>query len=160
MAGRPLELSPAMIELVCSRMKVIGATVEEVAASCDIDDSTIHRWQKRGREDIEAGRETLHGDFFRKLQRARAERRLAAMADIRVQGKDDWRAVRWLLQVEDPVRFAENATRMHVTEDYSRAIDRLKRTFADDPRSLERALAAIAGDAGEDRADEDEGGEG
>jgi hypothetical protein len=64
-------------------------------------------WFKRGRNDRQEGRETLHADFVAALERAEAECEAEDIALLRKHGRTTWTALAWRLERQYPDRYAQ-----------------------------------------------------
>lgn len=154
--GRRTKLTPELQDEICKH--VAGAsTLKDAATLCDVDPSTVFRWQQKG----EAQKRGIYRSFCNAIDRAKAQRRSALKLGIRIHGKKDWRALMALGAITDPEEFVPQV-RVHVTSQLDAALDRLKEAFANEPEAYERALHAIVGGAGGHAnrgGEEDEGGE-
>jgi hypothetical protein len=148
--GRPTDLTDELERRICETLKAAG-TVEDACSHHGIDTKTFYNWQRKGREG-----DPRYVQFFRAVQKARDDRRIATEAQIRAHGKKNWQALAWLLERTEPKRYAMQV-RLHVGQELGDAVDRIKAAFADKPAELEIALLAIAGEYSGDRAGENEG---
>lgn len=71
-AGRPSKLTP---ELITKAEKLLraGNYTSTVAALLGVDESTFYDWRKRGRKDLDDGVQSLHAQFYGKVQAAEAK---------------------------------------------------------------------------------------
>jgi transposase-like protein len=139
--GRPTELTPELTEAICKTLRLAG-TVEDAARRAGIDDSTLYRWQARGKRE----KRGLYREFCEAIKKAKAERRRVLELQMLTFAKRNWLALAWYMERTDPEHYALQVN-VKVGEQLAQAIARLKVEFANDPKGLERALAALAGES-------------
>gem|GEM_PF-2914876 len=104
--GRPPKLNP---ETQAAFMKAIesGATQEMAAAHAGVSRKTALDWMAKGRKQ-KAG---IYCDFLDAYTRARDKAGLRWLAKVQqlADAKQDWRAYKWLLEVNFPQHFGPNA---------------------------------------------------
>jgi hypothetical protein len=64
-------------------------------------------WNKRGRSDRSAGRESLFADWATAIERAEAECEAEDIARLRAHGRVSWTALAWRLERQYPDRYAQ-----------------------------------------------------
>lgn len=121
----------------------LGASYADACLLVGISPATLLMWRRKG----EAQKKGIYRNFLVALDQARAKRRRWYRADIakKATEKKDWRGIAYLASVTEPEAFA---ARVHVVveQEFSAAIDRLKKEFAGDHQILERALSALVGE--------------
>lgn len=138
--GRPTELTAELADRVCHRLRNAGS-ISDAALAEGVDRRTLWRWRVRGEQE-ESG---IYRDFADQLEQARAERRLELERLIREKGEGfegDWKALSWLLTIDEPKRYAQQV-RVHVEEELTDAVARIREALRDQPETLERVLDAL-----------------
>jgi hypothetical protein len=135
--GRKSALTKEVKESICATLSAAG-TIEDAAIHAGVNDSTVYAWLAKGERQATGP----YRDFLEAVKKAKAQRRIALEAGIRKHGSKNWQALAWLLERTEPKRYAQRV-RVHVEEELSDAIERLKRAFADEPDLYERALSAL-----------------
>jgi hypothetical protein len=104
--GRPSKLTAKVQEAFCKAIEG-GATQAMAAAHAQIGVSTAQSWMAKGREQ-ETGR---YRDFVDAFERARERAGLRWLAKVQqlADAKQDWRAYKWLLEVNFPQSFGPSA---------------------------------------------------
>lgn len=154
--GRPSKLTPALEEQILKRLQVCG-TLAEVAAACGVGESTIHAWQRKGKEAIAEGKRSKYRKFLERVREAIKQRDYLREQTMVRHGTKDWRALWSLMQAQNPKRYAPRI-RIHIEEELTDAIERLTEAFGDQPEILERALSALTGaDSGGEAGDDPTG---
>ena len=104
--GRPSKLTPKVQEAFCKAIEG-GATQAMAAAHAQIGVSTAQNWMAKGRQQ-ETGR---YRDFVEAFERARERAGLRWLAKVQhlADAKQDWRAYKWLLEVNFPHVYGPNA---------------------------------------------------
>lgn len=148
--GRPLRLTRGVMAEIFAEVER-GGSVEDVCTMMGIGQSTLYRWQQQGREE----KKGVFREFWEGLQDARAARRVQWERRLDKAGNADWRALKALMEMTEPKHYAPRV-RVHVQEELTDALRKLKERFA--PDLYEQILSAIAEDAGGDGAGEAEGG--
>jgi hypothetical protein len=160
--GRPLRLpTQAETDTICQVINATGSD-HEAFVLARVPEPTFYLWLSRGKQDRLVGNTSSpYAQFMEAVERARATRVTTLVASIRKAGTDPrhWPANAWLLERTEPKRFGLRV-RFHVEEELTSAIARIEEAFRGEPETLERALAAIAGDHRSASAELAEGGEG
>lgn len=144
--GQPTKLTPEVQAEICKRIQLL-ATLREAIADLELDESTVFGWLRRG----EAEKQGRYFHFFKAYRAALARRAMNAKMQIIAHAKKHFAAADRALQLADPTTVPQ--VRIHVTHELNNAIERLCQTFNDEPETLRRALAAIAGDTSEEQAE-------
>ena len=152
--GAKTKLTPAVQKSICEMIAAV-ATLQEAAYANGLDPSTVYDWLNKGKD--QPG--SIYANFSKAIEVARHQRTMGLKAQIRGHGKKDWRALAALGAITDPAEFVPKI-RIHITNEFDAAIERLMVEFADAPETLERALHAIAGGARHDQARQSEVGSG
>ena len=157
---KPREPTPEETAEIVRQITATGLDYE-ACIMAGVPESTFYHWLQLGRAAQKEGIRTVYSDFLEAVKRARATRTTALVASIRLAGKNEkhWQANAWLLERTDPKRFSPQH-RVHVTEEFNGAIQRLREAFRNDPESYERAVSALAGGHSAAGAEQAEGGEG
>lgn len=126
--------------------------------------SSFYLWLQTGRDLREQGKRAEKEplvDFLEKVEKARAARTVGLVKRIRDAGQDPkhWTANAWLLERTDPKRYGQRV-RVHVQEELTDAVARLRDAFKDDPAAYEKALLALTGGHSAGGAESDPEGEG
>jgi len=96
--GRPTSLTKDKIELVCTWLHA-GYFVEDAARMAKIPKSTFYNWLDKGREDIEAGEESIYAEFLDAVEIARAEAEGIFLSSIRnAATRGVWQAAAWWME--------------------------------------------------------------
>jgi hypothetical protein len=140
--GRPTALNADVTESICRTLRCVG-TVEDAANRAGVDKATLYRWLAKGREQSKGP----FREFCDSVLAARVDRCLVMEAQMLAHGKLNWKALAFLMQAAEPKRYAPRVV-VHVREELSDALERLKQEFTGEPDTLERALDAIAGHHG------------
>ncbi|MGM9924749.1 MAG: hypothetical protein ACI35R_10930 [Bacillus sp. (in: firmicutes)] len=113
--GRPSKLSPELTGKITDMLRA-GNYLETAAAYAGIDQSTLHRWMKRGAremERVEKSDRTLrikkseapYVDFCKAIKKALAEAEVRDLIIISNAAKNDWKAAAWKLERRFPDKF-------------------------------------------------------
>lgn len=99
--GRPLKLTPEMLEEICSYLEA-GNYVETAFKACGVPTSTGYRWLKRG------NLETIgpYHDFWEAINKSEARAEARNVAIIELAAKETWTAAAWWLERKFPDRWA------------------------------------------------------
>lgn len=150
--GRP-ERFPTEKETrgLCDIIAIAGTNDHEAYTLADVPRTTFYQWVDKGRASRAAGRKDKYSLFLNRIDNARASRTVDLLKRIATAAKDpkNWQAAHAQLRMSDQKRFGERF-RVHVEEELTDAIKRIKGAFSADPAGLERALSAIAGEDGGD----------
>jgi len=108
--ARPSQLDEDMIKELCRYLRE-GTTIKTAATLAGVSESGYHRWQKRGREEIERVAESprrsvrkserIYVDFVKCTTRARRKAIRKRVENVRNAGEEDWRAAAWMLERMD-----------------------------------------------------------
>lgn len=101
-AGRPTKLTPEVQERIVSAIRA-GNYLETAAAYAGVNQSTLHRWVARGKEE-DAPEEFR--EFCEAVERARAEAEVRTVALIQQAAPNSWQAAAWYLERSHPKRWA------------------------------------------------------
>lgn len=113
--GRPTKLTPELTVKICDMLRA-GNYLETAAAYAGVDKATLHRWLKRGRQEIErvetsGGKgkirknEQLFVDFCNSVEKALSEGEVRDLIIISNAAKSDWKAAAWKLERKFPDRW-------------------------------------------------------
>jgi len=83
-----------------------GAYLSHAANAVGIDDNTVYRWVKLGKEDPES----IYGYFLEDLKRATGVAILRNVSIVQKAADDDWGAAKWLLTVLAPEVYGNKST--------------------------------------------------
>ena len=87
-----------------------GANYAMLSDCLGVAESTIYEWKKRGREDIEAGLNTIYAEFLDNIKKCRYQYEQSLCAEIQRQGFEGaWQANCWLLERRNPKVFGKDA---------------------------------------------------
>ena len=96
--GRPTSLTKDKIVLVCTWLHA-GYFVEDAARMAKIPKSTFYNWLDKGREDREAGEESIYAEFLDAVEIARAEAEGIFLSSIRnAATRGVWHAAAWWME--------------------------------------------------------------
>jgi transposase len=85
-----------------------GNFVTTAANLAGVDDDTVHRWVKRGREEAAEGQQTIYTRFVEDFDRATAEAESTHVAVLKAAARDgEWRASSWWLERRFPDRWGD-----------------------------------------------------
>jgi len=141
--GRPSDLTPTLRDKFC-KLVAEGHWLKTAAAACNLDESTVYHWIKRGR----AG-EQPYAEFFDALELANAQVETEALEKIRSasQKPRHWTAAAWLLERRFPERYGHTVrVEAKVRSELRDAMVRLKAGLS--AEEFERVLAILADDLG------------
>lgn len=146
--GAPSKLDTVTKQTLLEEIR-LGASYTDAARVAGINPATVIGWRRRGE------RET-RGEYFQfieDLERARADRRKHYRMAAReiAEKKSDIKAIMWLASVTEPEEFSPKVN-VFIVQQFNAAIDRVTKEFADDEDTLERVLAALAGQDGSRRS--------
>ena len=145
-SGRPPKLTP---ELIAEVAKVVGAgaPMDTAARYCGITRTDFHMWLKKAHELRRAGRRGRQLDFLNALEEAQSRADVSDHASIARAAQKDWKAAANHLRIRNPGRYSEQVN-IVVKSQFTAVLDRIEQEFANEPDTLERALAAVAGEDG------------
>jgi transposase len=114
-AGRPLELTPAIIAEV-AKLLPRALYLETVSAQLGIHRDTFNEWARLGAREHrrrELGKEhdpkrDLHCEFSVTIKKALGRAESDYLAEIQAAGTEVWQAVAWILERRFPERWASN----------------------------------------------------
>jgi transposase len=96
--GRPSKLSAELIINIQNWLRM-GYFVEDAARMAGISKGTLYSWLVKGRDDREAGLQTLHSDFLDSMEKARAEAEGIFLNSIKTAAsRGQWQAAAWWLE--------------------------------------------------------------
>ena len=96
--GRPSKLSAELIINVQNWLRM-GYFVEDAARMAGISKGTLYSWLSKGRDDRDAGLQTLHSDFLNYMEKARAEAEGIFLNSIKTAAsRGQWQAAAWWLE--------------------------------------------------------------
>ena len=96
--GRPSKLSAELIINVQNWLRM-GYFVEDAARMAGISKGTLYSWLSKGRDDRDAGLQTLHSDFLNSMEKARAEAEGIFLNSIKTAAsRGQWQAAAWWLE--------------------------------------------------------------
>jgi len=96
--GRPSKLSVELIINVQNWLRM-GYFVEDAARMAGISKGTLYSWLSKGRDDRDAGLQTLHSDFLNSMEKARAEAEGIFLNSIKTAAsRGQWQAAAWWLE--------------------------------------------------------------
>ena len=124
--GRPTKLTEERQGELCRYLRD-GNAISTACALVGIDESTYHKWQQRGRaelERVEEGHvncrvrkeEAPYVEFFKSAMRARAEGEQRHVKNIQDASSEDWRASAWFLERSRPERWGKKQKLEHTGE--------------------------------------------
>lgn len=146
--GRPSKLTAKSQDAFCKAIES-GATQAMAAAHAQIGVSTAQNWLAKGREQ-KSGR---YRDFLDAFERARDRAGLRWLAKIQqlADAKQDWRAYKWLLEVNFPQHFGPNADFESESMQQESVAARLLAAIVDTGRLDRHADADLMADAADVR---------
>ena len=96
--GRPSKLNAEVINSIQQWLRM-GYFVEDAARMSGVHKTTLYRWLEKGREEREAGEESLYVDFCNAMEKARAEAEGMFLSSIKTAAsRGQWQAAAWWLQ--------------------------------------------------------------
>lgn len=138
MAGRPSKLTPALQAKLCDAIRA-GNFLEPAASFAGIDESTLHRWLKRGARERKGARH----DLAMAVDKATADSETLAVARISKEGSEgSWQAEAWLLERRFPERWGRRE-RHEVKAEINSTV-KVKNVGQEAIEELARLLAARA----------------
>ena len=140
--GRPSVISAKLVR----ELEVLvrdGNYIETAAASVGLSKTTIYKWLRRGRREIDRvavdpghrrilKNERLHVQFVNAIARARAGFEVGSLDIINRAAKEDWKAAAWRLERLNPSRYGSIDT---IIGDVM-VTDEEKSVLTDDERAL------------------------
>lgn len=72
--GRPTKLTEALLEEILTLVEA-GNYVHDAVLACGVVEKTYYNWMQRGKEDLEAEKDTIHARFLQSATCARAKAR-------------------------------------------------------------------------------------
>ena len=94
-----------------------GLPIKYAALMAGVDECTVYRWARRGREQTRG----IYCQFRKDLERAQAESVAALVAKVAEAGQTDWRAASWLLTRRAPAEFMDPGKRAELMAAEARA---------------------------------------
>lgn len=148
--GRPTRLTP---ELAVAVIKIVrtGMSLQGCAHYAGITMQTLDNWRARGRkvaESIEAGQidvdeqERPYLDFFGGLEKARADREVEAVLNVRSM-KRGWQAEAWFLERCHVDRYGRKFIRLEHTGKDGQPIEHVDKTVELTDAERVRRLQAV-----------------
>ena len=96
--GRPSKLNAEVINSIQQWLRM-GYFVEDAARMSGVHKTTLYRWLEKGREEREAGKESLYVDFCNAMEKARAEAEGMFLSSIKTAAsRGQWQAAAWWLE--------------------------------------------------------------
>ena len=96
--GRPSKLKAEVINSIQQWLRM-GYFVEDAARMSGVHKTTLYRWLEKGREEREAGEESLYVDFCNAMEKARAEAEGMFLSSIKTAAsRGQWQAAAWWLE--------------------------------------------------------------
>jgi len=96
--GRPSKLNAEVINSIQQWLRM-GYFVEDAARMSGVHKTTLYRWLEKGREEREAGEESLYVDFCNAMEKARAEAEGMFLSSIKTAAsRGQWQAAAWWLE--------------------------------------------------------------
>ena len=96
--GRPSKLNAELIINIQNWLRM-GYFVEDAARMAGISKVTLYNWLAKGRDDRDAGIESLHSDFLNSMEKARAEAEGIFLNSIKTAAsRGQWQAAAWWLE--------------------------------------------------------------
>lgn len=123
-----------------------GARLDEAAAACGVAEPTLRKWLRIGSTDPSSPQ----ADLVRLVTEAQGKHAVAMHGTVSKAGKREWKAAAESLRLANWSRYGQSRIEFHVAEELRGALDRLKLEFENEPATLERILACVAGVAGLD----------
>lgn len=99
--GRPTKLTKAVKTTILDGVR-LGMAYTRVCALAGISHDTFVNWQKAGAEE---GAREPYRSFARELEQAKAQGVQRRVVRIEQQGREDWRALAWLLERQFPEEY-------------------------------------------------------
>lgn len=98
--GRKTKFNDAVVEILCKAHEN-GASLKTSAKFAGLDRKTVRNWLNQGKEQKRGKKR----DFYLKWQEADAKYQLYHLKNIKDHAKSDWRASKYLLEVNDPEQY-------------------------------------------------------
>ena len=96
--GRPSKLNAEVINSIQQWLRM-GYFVEDAARMSGVHKTTLYRWLEKGREERDAGEESLYVDFCNAMEKARAEAEGMFLSSIKTAAsRGQWQAAAWWLE--------------------------------------------------------------
>lgn len=147
---RQTKCTPKLTQELCQLIRC-GTFMETACAAVGIPSRTMRIWLKKG---AEAGDDENEFTRFRDaVLAAEAECESNGAKQISEAGKDDWRAIAWLMERRFSRRWAQRV-RVQVESELDRMLDRAERVLS--PEDFELLLEAVAAEDGAEEAGEAE----
>ncbi len=146
-AGRPLELTPAVIERV-KELLPRALYVETIAASLGISRECWRKWTLAGAKEQrrrERGKEPdvtreLHYLLVGTIQKTLSAAEVDFLSVVQAAGTETWTALAWILERRFPERWATNRGELRALAKQIAAIAKQGKAIAkSDPKSLPEA---------------------
>jgi hypothetical protein len=103
--GRPTRLTKDVVEEILDILRV-GGYAETAAAAVGISPRTWQHWIKRGDPDGTKQADRPYREFREQVEQAVAEGEAACVAAIRQASAKDWKAAAWMLERQQPDKWA------------------------------------------------------
>lgn len=99
--GPVCRLDETLITMLCDA-KRLGLPQRDIASFCRVPTETLHSWLRRGRQEREAGRKSVHVDLLERYEKADAERIAQSFLRIHQAAKGGHHAQRITTTVTQP----------------------------------------------------------
>lgn len=107
LGGRLSLLTPELQATICEYLSY-GNFIETAAAAVGIDQSTLRRWLKRGRRELQRlqlephseadPNELIYLNFCKAVDEAEAQAEVEGLRMLKAHSHEDWRAIAWRLE--------------------------------------------------------------
>jgi transposase-like protein len=112
-SGAPTRLTPEISDRIVALVRR-GSYRETACAAVGVSSRTLRRWLQRARDG--GPHSQRYKRFAEAVDRAEAEAESIAAAAIIQAGKEDWRALAWILERRGPQRWNPKHARKAATE--------------------------------------------
>lgn len=106
-AGRKARVADKSVVREICGMISMGMT-NKAAIEGLMDESTYYLSMNKGKEDIEAGIDSIYASFYRDIKAAEKGYRMNHLRNIKSASEEDWKASAWLLERRFPDEYGRN----------------------------------------------------
>ena len=112
MIGRPSKLTPKLIESI-SESIASGMPFNHAAVAAGVSERAFHTYQRQGKEDEEAGVDSIFLQFLQAMKKAEAQAIQKNLDIITKASVDHWQAAAWILERRHPQEFGRRTRLEH-----------------------------------------------
>lgn len=104
--SKPSEISDVKVETIVKALR-LGHFREVAAKLAGISEWTLYNWMRKGKADIERGKDSLYAKLSQRIDQAESDIEAELLARVTEASITDWKAAQWIMKCKWKKRWAQ-----------------------------------------------------